>query len=96
MRTFSWLTTNDETDEDGFYLQGEAAYNAERAELLRMGAPDTEHIRFLSVEPEDRDSAMVTAEVTERFVAWAKTNPETGEEVTEDENGDSNVVFYER
>ena len=78
---FAWIAANDDTDEDGFYLQGEAAYEAERAELKKLGAPDTEAIEFESIQPEDRDSAMVEALVTPAFAKWARTNEETGEEV---------------
>jgi len=94
MKTLSWLTMNEATDEDGFYLQGEAAYEAERAALKEMGAPDTDQIEFTSIEPEDRDSAMAEAKVTEAFEKWAKAHQETGEPTTEDENGNSNLVWY--
>ena len=92
--SFAWLAANDDTDEEGFYFHGEDAYEVERAELKKLGAPDTAEIEFLSIEPEDRDNALVEAMVTPAFAKWARTNPETGEEVTEDENGNANLTFY--
>ena len=93
MRSFSWLTINEKTDEDGFYLQGEAAYEAERAALKEWGAPDTEALVFESVFPEDRESTMATAVASDAFIKWAKQDPETGESPVE--NGMSNLVWYD-
>jgi hypothetical protein len=76
---FAWIAQNEAVDEDGFYLEdGTAAYEAERAALKEMGAPDTEAIQFISILPEDRDEAMVEAEVSEAFAAWAKSPEEPG------------------
>ena len=94
MQKLAWLTVNEEVDKDGFYLQGEAAYEAERRALEAYGAPQTEAIVFHSILPEDRDSAMAEATVPDVFATWAKAHQETGEPTTEDENCNSNLVWY--
>ena len=94
MQKLSWLTVNEDTDTEGFYKQGPDAYEAERRALEALGAPQTEAIQFESILPEDRDSAMATALVPHVFAEWAKQHQETGEPTTEDENGDSNLVWY--
>jgi len=92
---FGWLQVNEATDKDGFYLQDSPELREiERAALKALGAPDTYEIEFVSIQPEDRDSAMVEARVTPAFAAWAKAHQETGEECSQDENGNSNLVFY--
>jgi len=99
IKNFSWLGLYDETDDDGFYVQGELAFAAERKILTEIGAPDVELIEFLSMEPEDRDDSMFTANVTERFAAWAKSKRikwEFSPAITEPvENGESNLVYYD-
>jgi len=91
--SFAWLQVNEATDEEGFYLQDSPELREiERAELKEMGAPDTDEIEFVSILPEDRDSALIEALVTPAFAKWAKAHPETGEEV---ENGISNLTYYD-
>jgi hypothetical protein len=93
---FAWIAINEATDEEGFYLEDSPKLREiERAELKALGAPATEHIQFHSILPEDRDSALVEADVPEEFAKWAKQHQETGAQCTEDENGVSNLVFYE-
>jgi len=95
-QNLSWLAWYEETDEEGFYVQGELAFAAERAALKAGGAPDTDEIEFVSIEPESRDEAMVEARVTERFAAWAKSNSDAKGEITEPvENGISNLTYYD-
>jgi len=92
---FAWLAINEAIDKDGFYLQDGPRLRGLEADALKaLGAPDTEEIVFLSVQPEDRDSAMVEARVTPAFAAWARQHQETGQECSQDENGNSNLVFY--
>jgi hypothetical protein len=94
--SFAWIAINEVIDEDGFFLQdenGPELREAERKELKEAGAPDVEEIEFISIEPEDRDSALVEALVTPRFAEWAKS--EYGKAHTEPVgNGDSNLVYY--
>ena len=94
MISFAWLAVNEAIDEDGFYLEDSPKLREiERAELKKFGAPDTEQIEFISILPEDRDSAMVEAKVTDAFAAWAMS--EEGKGITEPvENGISNLVYY--
>lgn len=93
-RNLAWLQVSEATDEEGFYLQDSPELRRiERLELRMMGAPETDEIEFVSILPEDRDSALVEAFVTPAFAAWAKRHPETGEENVE--NGISNLVYYE-
>ena len=92
---FAWLQVSEATDDEGFYLQDSPELREiEKKELKEMGAPDTDEIEFVSILPEDRDSALVTANVTPAFVRWAKSK--RGEQDTEPvENGISNLVYYE-
>jgi hypothetical protein len=71
MRRFSWTAQNDTTDENGFFLQDEAAFAAERAALAEMGAPETDAIVFEKIEATDRDEAECLALVPEAFADWA-------------------------
>jgi hypothetical protein len=91
---FAWIAVNEATDAAGFYLEdGPELREIERRVLKAWGAPGTEHIQFHSILPEDRDEAMVEADVPEEFAKWAKQHQETGEENVE--NGVSNLVYYE-
>lgn len=76
MRQVQWTAQNEATDADGFFLQGEAAYEAERATLAEMGAPDTLSIHFLSIEPIARDEAIVEAHVSKALAEWIATELE--------------------
>lgn len=93
-RNLAWIAVNEAIDDEGFYLQDSPELREiERGELKKLEAPDTEEIEFISILPEDRDSAMVEAMVTEAFARWAKQHQETGEENAD--NGLSNLVYYE-
>ena len=93
-QNLAWISVNDATDEEGFYLEdGPTLREIEREELKKLGAPDTEEIEFESILPEDRDEAMVEALVTPAFARWAKQHQETGEENAD--NGFSNLVYYD-
>lgn len=70
----TWNAQNEETDDDGFYLDGRAFEEAERKELEGMGAPDTDKLVFVKYEVTDRDSAEITADATDAFVAWVREN----------------------
>lgn len=72
MKNVEWWAQNEDTNEDGCLLQGEEAFEAERACLAAMGAPDTDQIVFSDIVPEDRDTALCTAQATEAFAAWLK------------------------
>ena len=92
---FAWLQVSDATDDEGFYLQDSPELREiEKRELKEMGAPDTDEIEFISILPEDRDSALVEANVTTAFARWAKSR--RGEQDTEPvENGISNLTYYD-
>lgn len=70
-----WWAQNEATDSDGFFLEGDAFHEAERAELRAMGAPDTDSIRWIG-QPEivDRDEAIVEADVSAALAAWIDEN----------------------
>lgn len=70
MRTVSWYQQNEATDADGFFLQPPDVYEAERQELAGGNCPDTDKIEFQSHEIEDRDSAFISALVTEATYEW--------------------------
>jgi hypothetical protein len=70
--SIAWLAANEGTTEDGFFLEGEAAIEAEKRELKEAGAPDVDQIEFVSYEPESRDEAMIEAMVTTAFAEWAR------------------------
>lgn len=72
MQTIEWHAQNEATDADGFFMQGEAAFAAERAALAETGAPDTDAIEFQSIDAIDRDDAIVVARVTDAFAEWAR------------------------
>jgi len=73
LKSFAWLALNESIDDEGFYLEDSPELREiERAELKAEGAPDTEHIVFVSILPESRDEAMVEAMVTDAFIEWAK------------------------
>lgn len=92
---FAWLAVNEAIDEDGFYLEDSPRLrHFERQELKALGAPDTELIEFISILPEDRDSAMVEAEVTQAFANWARSKNGTAHSEPVD-NGESNLIYYD-
>lgn len=70
----SWYAQNEDTDEFGCLLQHSDAIEPERRTLAEMGAPDTEFLRFRDIVPEDRDSALCTAEATPAFHQWLLDN----------------------
>jgi hypothetical protein len=73
MKTIHFFSQSDETDEEGFFLQGEDAKAAELRALKEAGAPDVDTLRILEIEALDRDTAEVKAEVTEAFEIWARS-----------------------
>jgi hypothetical protein len=72
MNKLWFFSQSEETDGEGFYLQGELAKAAELRALKEMGAPDTQKISIVQIEALDRDSAEVEAYVTEDFEKWAR------------------------
>jgi hypothetical protein len=78
----AWYTQNEATDTDGFYLENEACWNAERALLLEDGAPDAASAVFVSWEAEDRTESVLVAEVSDALAAWLQDNVS----VVEDDN----------
>jgi hypothetical protein len=92
----AWISVSEAIDDDGFYLQdGPLLRIAERNELRKMGAPDVEEIEFVSILPEDRDSAMVEALVTPTFAVWAKSHADAGAPTEPVDNGESNLIYYD-
>lgn len=87
----AWIAINKLEDDEVTTEQQEM--EAERAALKEAGAPDTDKIEFISIEPEGQNEEMVEATVTEEFAKWAKRNHTTGEE--DAENGESNLVYYD-
>lgn len=72
MRTLQWYQQDETTDEDGFYLQPPAVYEAERKALADAGCPSPDLIVFRSHEPEDRDTAILTASVHQAAEVWMR------------------------
>lgn len=70
MPKVQWEQQNDEVDENGFFLEGEAAFEADRKLFAEWGAPDTEALRFVLWEATDRDAATIVAEATDAFLDW--------------------------
>jgi len=66
----SWTTQNEDTDADGFLLEGDACWRAELQCLASMGCPDTNRAKLISVEVIGRDESFTTAEVTEAMARW--------------------------
>lgn len=90
-RRLAWLTSNELEDDEVQTEQQEM--DAERVMLKEMGAPDTDEIEFISIEPEGRNEEMVEALVTPAFIKWAKQDRKTGEDGAP--NGISNLVYYD-
>ena len=72
MHKFWFYSQSKETDADGFYLQDEAAKQAEIRALQAMKAPDADKISIISIEAIDLAQAEVEAYVTQAFEDWAR------------------------
>ena len=65
-----WTTLNEETDADGFLLEGEACFAAELRFLAAAGCPDVQSARFVSFEVLGRNESLMTADVSEEMARW--------------------------
>ena len=65
-----WTTLNEETDADGFLLEGEACFAAELRFLAAAGCPDVQSARFVSFEVLGRTESTVTADVNVEMARW--------------------------
>ncbi len=65
-----WTTQNEATAADGYLLDGDASFAAERELLASMGCPDTDKAALVSVEVTGRDESVTTAEVTDAMARW--------------------------
>lgn len=72
MANVAWYQQNEETTEDGFFLEGEAALRADMALFAADGAPDTESATLVAWEAEDRDEAIIEAAVSDALAAWLR------------------------
>ncbi len=68
----AWAQQSEDTDNDGFFLEGEAAFRADMRDFAEWGAPDTESAVFVSHEVEDRDEATITAVVSDALAEWLR------------------------
>ena len=65
-----WITLNEETNADGFLLDGQASFAAELRVLAAAGCPDVQSARFVSFEVLGREESAVTADVSEEMACW--------------------------
>lgn len=65
MRKIQWYQQSEETDEDGFYIQELAPASENERKILCEFMPKelVDQVEFLSLEVEDRDMAVFTANV---------------------------------
>ncbi len=66
----SWTTLNEATDAEGFLLEGEASFTAERELLASMACPDTDKAKLIGVEVVGREESVTTAEVSDAMWRW--------------------------
>src|SRR5688572_27490093 len=67
----TWNQQTEDTDAEGFLLEGEAAFDADVAWFAELGAPNTDSLKFVDWEATDRDDADITAEGdTPEFADW--------------------------
>jgi hypothetical protein len=77
-----WTTQNEASDDDGFLLEGEACFRAEREWLHLHGCPDAREAVLVSIEVVGRDESITTASVTDAMARWL-INEVDAEEVEE-------------
>ena len=72
-----WTTLNEETDADGFLLEGAACFAAELGVLAAAGCPDVLSAKFVSVDITGRGESAVTADVSEEMARWLEDEVDT-------------------
>lgn len=72
-RQAEWWAQNEATDADGFFLDGEEAWEAEKRALAAMGCPALGSAVLVSHEAIDRDEAVFVAVVPDEAADWLAT-----------------------
>ena len=82
---FSWFAINEAMQEGGFRAETPEAWEAEKVELTKLGAPDVEQLELVSYLADSWEDVIIEAQATPAFIKWA---------TTDNENGESNLVYY--